>query len=216
MSLKDPKQYLCEICKKIFVSFTKLEVNKKIHTGEKPYSCSSCNLNFRHKTSLKTHELIHRDTKPYSCSYCTLTFRQNVHVQKHESVHTARGHIIKSDKSENIHFCKHVYVCKKDFIGPENLKKHEETHKVDHVCQICGQKCATPSQLKLHKMIHTGEKPHSCTYCTVKFRSKGNIRSHEKVHIARGHKIQINESEMLHFCKHCKEDNKDIIGKRLF
>ena len=208
--LKTP--YLCEICKKMCVSFTKLEVHKRIHTGEKPYSCSSCNLNFSHKTSLKTHELIHTDKKPYSCSYCTLTFRQKAHVQGHERVHVTKGHVRKYSESEMIHFCK---ACSKDFKGPENLRKHQEIHE-NTVCPTCEKEFSTPSKLEKHKMIHTGEKPHSCTYCTVKFRQLGNVRSHEKVHIARGHKIQINELEMLHFCKHCKEDNKDIIGKKAY
>ena len=48
----------------------------------------------------------------------------------------------------------------------------------------------------------------------MKFRSKSNVRSHEKVHIAKGHKIHINESKMLHFCQYCKKDN--IIGRKAF
>ena len=154
---KNEKPYPCSYCNKTFRQKAILRCHEGIHTGEKPYSCEYCPSKFRLKTTLKKHELIHKDIKPYSCTYCTLKFRQKGNVQKHESVHIARSHEIKNDKSEMIHFCKFVNVCKKDFIGPENLKKHEELHRVDHMCQTCGQKCATPSQLECHKRIHTGK-----------------------------------------------------------
>ena len=203
------KPYSCEYCKKTFRQKTHLVSHQRIHTCEKPYSCEYCTLKFRTSTALKKHEIIHNDLKPYSCTYCTLTFKQKAYVRKHESVHVARGHKIKSDKSENIHFCKFAYVCKKEFIGPESLKKHEETHKVDHMCQTCGQKCASPSQLKSHSRIHTGEKPYSCSFCTLKFRQIAHVQNHEKVHITKGHIRKYNESDMIHFCKVC---SKDFIG----
>ena len=184
----------------------------KSKRSKNPYVCEICERRCQAPSKLASHKRIHTGEKPYSCSFCTLKFRQIKHVQGHERVHITKGHVRKSIESEKIHFCK---ACSKDFIGPENLRKHEELHgnTVSHLCSTCGKEFASPSRLEKHKMIHTGEKPFSCTYCTVKFRSKGNVRNHEKVHIARGHKIQRNESKMLHFCQYC---NKDIIGKKAF
>ena len=173
------------------------------------YVCEYCEKKCLSPYSLKCHKRIHTGEKPYSCSFCTIKFRQIIHVQGHERVHVTKGHVRKYSESDMIHFCK---ACSKDFIGPENLRKHQEIHG-NTVCPTCGKEFSAPSKLEKHKMIHSGEKPFSCNYCTVKFRSKGNVRIHEKLHIARGHKIQKNESKMLHFCQYC---NKDIIGQKAF
>ena len=186
--------------------------NSEPKRSKLPYVCDICERKCQSPSKLELHKRIDTGEKPYSCSFCTLKFRQIIHVQGHERVHVTKEHVRKYNESDMIHFCK---ICSKDFIGPENLRKHQELHgnTVSHLCLTCGKEFGAPSRLEKHKMIHTGEKPFSCTYCTVKFRSKGNVRNHEKVHIARGHKIQKNESKMFHFCQYC---NKEIIGKKAF
>ncbi|XP_061568588.1 zinc finger protein 470 [Cololabis saira] len=49
-------------------------------------------------------------------------------------------------------------------------------------CELCDKVFANPSALRIHYVVHTGEKPYRCTMCDKRFTQKGNLKCHLRIH----------------------------------
>ncbi|KAL1005165.1 hypothetical protein UPYG_G00055430 [Umbra pygmaea] len=87
-------------------------------------------------------------------------------------------------RSENIsgnktssHICDH---CGKDFVSSTNLKMHllYLSGEKPHVCSLCGKGFVQTSCLKRHLRTHTGEKPYVCSHCGKAWSDSGNLKRH--------------------------------------
>ena len=48
-------------------------------------------------------------------------------------------------------------------------------------CPYCPRTMKAPSNIRLHMLTHTGEKPFACTFCSYASNKKGNLQSHLKL-----------------------------------
>ena len=48
-------------------------------------------------------------------------------------------------------------------------------------CPYCPRTMKAPSNIRLHMLTHTGEKPFACTMCSYASNKKGNLQSHMKL-----------------------------------
>ncbi|XP_045191372.2 zinc finger protein 236-like [Mercenaria mercenaria] len=60
--------------------------------------------------------------------------------------------------------------------------RSSDSEMVDpHVCLVCLKKFSRPSDLKLHTLLHTSQKPFRCEYCKIPFRTKLDMEYHLKL-----------------------------------
>ena len=141
---------------------------------------------------MRKHETTHTGKKSYPCSYCTIAFRTTGHVRRHEKIHIRKGHEIKSEVSEMIHFCP---ICKEDFIGVENLRTHERKHKKTNIDNDEENKKSEQSKEseKLENSIHQTETDkleepntlkmsHFCNICKKEFPGPLTLKIHQRIH----------------------------------
>ncbi|KAM4690077.1 zinc finger protein 770 [Rhinophrynus dorsalis] len=88
ISKKKCETQRCEVCEKVFPSWSKLERHLLIHTGQRPFTCALCGKSFRQKSHLKIHQLTHSQDRPFQCSHCFKSFKTQGKLIKHEEVHT--------------------------------------------------------------------------------------------------------------------------------
>ena len=55
------------------------------------------------------------------------------------------------------------------------------------MCNTCGLKCKSKSQLKVHLLIHTGVKSHICKTCNKSFTREWHLHRHDEVHKRKEH-----------------------------
>ena len=75
-------------------------------------------------------------------------------------------------------------VCNKVFSSPSNLKAHKIIHtgQKPFKCNICGKNFARNLDLKYHKRTHTGERPYECKICDKRFKQAYHLTYHLRIH----------------------------------
>jgi general transcription factor IIIA len=74
--------------------------------------------------------------------------------------------------------------CKKRFPSPSQLNIHKRIHSKQKpfACDQCQKTFSQKQNFLKHKRVHTGEKPYPCDLCPMKFTQLSSLKSHKRIH----------------------------------
>ena len=106
------KDFICEVCNKLYSTQTLLKYHQYEHSGKYPCVCKYCGTGFPFLARLKSHELAkHSREKKFICDVCSKSFRFQHTLKYHQYWHTGKYP----------HVCEH---CGKGFPIFCRLKNH--------------------------------------------------------------------------------------------
>ncbi|RXG72741.1 Zinc finger protein [Armadillidium vulgare] len=176
--LKDRRKHTCMFCNKTFSKNFDLRQHIRSHTGEKPFQCIVCGRAFAQKSNVKKHMITHKFwPKDALCN--TLPKEP---IKKVVSVASSGENADDSANMKEEILFDNSYVC--PFCSSTHstyldLRSHMKEHKDQ---KTCCKDLKSEHSLKVHQLIHTGERPFECDICKGAFNRKDKLKRHMLVH----------------------------------
>ncbi|XP_058443528.1 PR domain zinc finger protein 5-like [Malaya genurostris] len=167
---KRRKQITCHLCGKQYDHW-KLKAHLNEHEDKRPYVCdqSGCNSAFRGLDLLNRHKkLLHSDYFYKSCPVCDRKCKTQGVYKTHISYH--------EDPKLPCDVCGKLMRNKRSMW--KHMKSHESMEERKHVCDICNKRFAVAYTLRVHRRIHTQEKPFACNICEKQFQYNCLLKNH--------------------------------------
>ncbi|KAK6628706.1 hypothetical protein RUM43_002522 [Polyplax serrata] len=169
--------FKCWICKKDFQMedlrkhLAEEHGTSTVSVQSKTYNCVHCSEKFTNRRALHLHEVKHPENLNIQCPDCGEKFARDKFLNEHrEAAHTVA----------------HCRVCNKSFGNVKQLKSHEARHaksdKTQFKCTDCDRIFQTPTGLRHHKAIHTGEFKYKCEFCGKGFVARVRYEEHRASH----------------------------------
>ncbi|XP_075159001.1 uncharacterized protein LOC142232169 [Haematobia irritans] len=98
-------------------------------------------------------------------------------------------------------------VCNRTFNDLYNLRIHKMIHSGEKPfqCEVCGKRFRQYNKLKIHCITHTNDKPYICEICGKGFRFRNYLSVHKRLHFG----------ENPYKCKFCNEHFHSLHSRRL-
>ncbi|XP_076153720.1 vascular endothelial zinc finger 1-like isoform X2 [Alosa pseudoharengus] len=207
LSHSDEKPFSCPICQQRFKRKDRMSYHVRSHQGgiEKPYVCPHCAKGFSRPDHLNSHvRQVHSTERPFKCPTCQSAFatkdRLRAHLIRHEdkvpchvcgkllSPAYITDHMRVHNQSQH-HVC---HLCNRSFTTLTYLRVHAQKHHGGEwkeggggrgvggvlLCQLCGVRCKTPTQLQGHMGTHT----HADTDTHTHTSSHADTHTHTHTH----------------------------------
>lgn len=202
--------YKCQQCGKGFVIRRNYDCHVLTHgkgENEWPYECKVCQRRFANPEHLNRHTLIHTENVTYhakykvqKCSRCLSTFTDRTEYQRHLCIKVSKKpstySCVKCNKKLNSASALYRHkrqihgmygeksLCSVCGISVSNIHVHMLRHSGEkpYACGQCEKRFVAPRQLRQHLLVHTGVKPYVCSVCGKAFNNLYNLQVHERIH----------------------------------
>ncbi|GJQ85212.1 hypothetical protein Trydic_g13054 [Trypoxylus dichotomus] len=140
---KRTRDYVCELCGKLFQGLRSLRGHSACHITEKSFLCVTCGKGFPTQMRLSMHQRRHSTLKRFSCKQCGKAFLGPSELKRHMLMHTG----------ERTHPCK---ICGKLFGDRSTIIRHMLIHtgETPFECAKCPYKCRYKQQFDKHMKKH--------------------------------------------------------------
>ena len=155
---KGPRDHVCEICGKNFISKGSLTNHLRLHT-EKKFKCpmEGCRQAYVHRHALIMHMRVHTEERPYLCDECGYAGKSKNQLTRHKRTHTG-------EKKYSCEYCPYRSV------NSSQLRRHMRIHigTKPYQCPYCDYSCNTMENIRKHitkTKKHAGRFVYSCQFC---------------------------------------------------